>query len=174
MLYKDEGMMRISSDFNKNNYSPNFKKVIMSPVPEKWDQRVLNSVLNSKTIMNIVKEDEKLGETTQIRYYKYISPRYLEIPANDDVYLNVKGKSGEVSLSSHSSYKFIPGSVFENKPEREVSHGPKDISEDLANKINKIDHNHNNSEDLPVNTMDYLKKIASKIIYEPEVPVEPY
>ena len=167
--------MRISNNISisqNNSGKPYFKAVIMSPVPEKWDQRVLKSVLNSKTILDIVKTNEKLGKDSQLRYYKSTGPRYPESPASDDVYLNVSGEVGKVSLSSHSTYKFIPGSFFENRPERVVIHGPKDIGLDLANQIDAIDHRQPN--DPAPNTMDYLKKIASKILYEPEVPVEPY
>ncbi len=167
--------MRISNDIS-NNYKignrTNFNAIIMSPKPEAWDQRVLRSVLNSKTIASIIKENEKIGENTEVRFYKYSAPRYPESPASDDIYLNVNGKSGKVALSSHSTYKFIPGSFFENKKAKEVIHGPADITEDLVNQIDAIDHR-SPSEPAP-NTIEYLKTLASEIIYEPAVEVNPY
>lgn len=162
--------MRISNDINRTN--TNFKAIIMSPKPEAWDQRVLRSVLNSKTILGIIKENEKIGENTELRFYRYTAPRYPESPASDDIYLNVNGKSGKVALSSHSTYKFIPGSFFENRKAKEVIHGPQDIAEDLVNQIDAIDHKA--PSDPSPNGIDYLKKIASEIIYEPAVEVNPY
>lgn len=167
--------MRISNNINNThntNNRPNFNAIIMSPKPEAWDQRVLRSVLNSKTITSIIKENEKIGENTELRFYKYSAPRYPESPASDDIYLNVNGKSGKVALSSHSTYKFIPGSFFENKKAKEVIHGPADIADDLVNQIDAIDHRSKN--DPAPNGIDYLKTLASEIIYEPAVEVNPY
>lgn len=163
--------MRVSNNLQTKN-NTHFGVVRMSPVPEKWDQRVLRAVLNSDTITDIIKANEKIGKETELRYHKYNSPRYPEIPSSDDVYFRVKGEKGEVSLSSHATYKYIPGSFFENKKEKEVQHGPKDIVMDLVNQINQIDHR---TIDSPcTKTFEYLKSIASKIIYEPEVKVDPY
>lgn len=163
-------VMHISNVQPNINSKTNFSSVVMSPHPEKWDQRVLRAVLNSKTVEDIVVENNKIGKDTQIRYYKHTSKHYPEIPAPDDVYLSVKGEKGEIFLSSHSTYKFLPSSFLENSHEKDVYHGPKDIGKDLTNQIRAIDHR--TSEDPNPHALDYLKKIATEIIYEPTVKIE--
>ena len=166
--------MRISNNFQVNNYNknPNFQRVIMSPHPEHWDQRVLRAALNSNTVSDIILENSKIGKDTQIRYFRHDSKHYEGIPAPHDVYFTVKGEKGDIFLSSHSTYKFIPGSFFENKEPKDVYHGPLDIGKDLVNQIKAIDHRQEgeaNSKNL-----DYLKKIGVEVVYEPAVKIEPY
>ena len=46
-------------DIRNSSLNTNFKAVRLSPAPDQWNQRVLNSVLRSNFIRNIVKEDAK-------------------------------------------------------------------------------------------------------------------
>lgn len=166
--------MRITNNFQSNygQHGVGFNAIRMSPHPEKWDQRVLRAVLNSETIESIIKENEKIGKDTEVRYFYYKSSRTPEIPAPDDVYLTVKGEKGDIFLSSHSTFKFIPEDFYENKRQSEVHHGPKDIKKDLREQIRAIDHK--TSETEGSHSLDYFKNLAAKIIYEPPVKVEPY
>ena len=165
--------MKVSNNFHNNIYkSPNFGRIVMSPHPEKWDQRVLRAVLNSNTISDIILENEKIGKDTQIRYFRHDSKHYEGIPAPHDVYLTVKGDKGDIFLSSHSTYKFIPGSFFENTEAKDVYHGPLDIGKDLVEQIRAMDHQAGN--DFTSRSLAYFKKIGADIVYENPVEIKPY
>lgn len=168
--------MQISNNFtgytnNKVNFGVG-GTIRMSPKPEKWDQRVLRAVLNSETIADIIRENEKIGKDIEVRYYHNKAPRYAEIPSPEDAYLTVKGTKGDIFLSSHSTYKFIPEDFYEGKRMSEVQHGPKDVVKDLTEQIRRLDHKTGETQGL--NSFNYFRNLASKIVYEDAVKVEAY
>ena len=153
----------------KGNYGINsFKAVKLSPRPEDWDQKVLSAVLNSEKINNIVKKDAKNGVDTSIDFYTVYDPPYPECPAHRNAFLNVKGGEDAISLETRSYYWFIPGHFLRSPIEIQV--GPEDIYGNLTNKIKKLDDNPEKPSH--EKTLDDLRKIASKIIYEDAKPIE--
>ncbi len=117
---------------NRNNVS--FQALKLQP--KQWPENVLNSVLESKTIQNIIRNDAKNGkDTTMVLSYDQKPFRSYVI----------------AELNINNSLK-LSGSA--------TTYGA-DVSEALANTIRKLDYKGNLAENL-----EKIKKIAGAIIYE--------
>ncbi|HIS37672.1 TPA: hypothetical protein IAC10_13790 [Candidatus Scatousia excrementigallinarum] len=117
---------------NRNNVS--FQALKLQP--KQWPENVLNSVLESKTIQNIIRNDAKNGkDTTMVLNYDQKPFRSYVIAE-----LNI---NNSLKLSGSAS-----------------TYGA-DVSEALANTIRKLDYKGNLAENL-----EKIKKIAGAIIYE--------
>ena len=117
---------------NRNNV--NFQALKLQP--KQWPENVLNSVLESKTIQNIIRNDAKNGkDTTMVLNYDQKPFRSYVI----------------AELNINNSLK-LSGSA--------TTYGA-DVSEALANTIRKLDYKGNLAENL-----EKIKKIAGAIIYE--------
>lgn len=118
--------------YNRNNVS--FQALKLQP--KQWPENVLNSVLESKTIQNIIRNDAKNGkDTTMVLSYDQKPFRSYVIAE-----LNI---NNSLKLSGSAS-----------------TYGA-DVSEALANTIRKLDYKGNLAENL-----EKIKKIAGEIIYE--------
>ena len=154
-------------DIRNSSLNTNFKAVRLSPAPDQWNQRVLNSVLRSNFIRDIVKEDAKNGKDTFITFTKNIDPPMPECPAHRDYMLSIKGEKNDIELGSHSTYWFVPGGFF-RKPQ-EIKTGPENLGEDMAKQIQRLEPK-DAVKPHKYHTLNDLKKIAKEIIFEPEKP----
>lgn len=148
---------------NSKPYSNNFKALRISPDPEQWNQQVLNSVINSKFVNNIIKEDKKNEKDTFISFAEHYDPAYPDYTRYNHMFFNIKGDNKDITLGSHSTYRFETAEFL--RKAREIKTGPDNLGKDLASQIKKLD----NPNDKSINeykTLEGLKKFVGNVIIE--------
>ena len=151
----------------QNNVSTtNFKAVKMSPAPDQWNQRVLNAVLKSEFVNNIVKEDAKNGRDTFLSYAEHFDPAYPDYTRYNHMFVNIAGNNKDITLGSHSTYRFESPELFRRA--KEIKTGPEKLDVDLAEQITNLDPPDVRNKKVPISksTIEYLRKLAGGIIYE--------
>ena len=118
-----------------NQHDTGFQAVIIKPTPQLWSQKVLNSVLESKHIRKIIKNNEKQGKDTFLKYNENLNFSSFTLESETD----------NIRLYAGDSIKRL------------------DHENMLIKKIKEMDNPHHKTE-LEIN-LENLKKIASNIIY---------
>lgn len=148
---------------NTRPYSNNFKALRISPDPEQWNQQVLNSVINSKFVNNIIAEDKKNERDTFISFAKHYDPAYPDYTRYNHMFVNIKGDNKDITLGSHSTYRFETAQFLRRA--REVKTGPDNLGKDLARQIKNLDDPSDNTV-LGNRTLEAFKKFAGEVIIE--------
>lgn len=131
---------------NSTTSSPSFTAVRFSPKNLKeWNMTILEDVLDSHYIQNIIRKNEAAGKDT-----------FLKFSDNKpSIYDSFKERTISFAVSNGDDYQLTA-----------VSNGPcyqgYRICSDLSNQIKKYDIKEPSLED----KLENLKKIASSVIYE--------
>ena len=104
------------------------------PDIENWDLNVLNAILDSKRIMNIITEDAKIGFRTII---KYEAIRHSAPDGYNSRVCTIKGSNDEIILEAVEKFEYIAGNEF--SPPKMVNSGTKNLEEELVRKIRELD-----------------------------------
>ena len=148
---------------NTRPYSNNFKALRISPDPEQWNQQVLNAVINSKFVNNIIQADKQNERDTFISFAEHYDPAYPDYTRYNHMFFNIKGDNKDITLGSHSTYRFETGDFFRRA--REIKTGPDNLGKDLAGQIKKLD-NPEDKTTMGYRTLEMLKRFAGKVIIE--------
>lgn len=148
-------------NFNSNYNSPQFTAVTIKPHPNKWNKDVLKSALNSSTIIDNIRTNEKNGVDTTLKFMEntvYCPKNSLSASNMDFI---VSGGNSRLALHSENCsaiYSSFDMPMF-------ISKGPENLGEDVAKQIESLSETNDNK------TIDEglkrLKEIASDVIYEP-------
>ena len=152
-------------------YSNNFKALRISPDPEQWNQQVLNSVINSKFVNNVIKEDMKNERDTFISFAEHYDPAYPDYTRYNHMFFNIRGDGKDITLGSHSTYRFETGDFLRRA--REIKTGPDNLGKDLAGQIKRLD-NPNNDKNIEYKTLQGLKKFVGDVIIEKQKDYEKF
>lgn len=149
-------------------HSPNnsFKAVRLSPAPDKWNQQVLNSVLKSKFVKDIIKEDVKNERDTFISFAEHFDPAYPDYTRYNHMFFNITGNNKDITLGSHSTYRYESAQFL--KRAKIIKTGPDDLGRDLATQISNLDSPEvkNVKEPIINNTLKGLKRLAGGLVIE--------
>lgn len=153
-------------DIKNVSSSNSFKAVRISPAPENWNQQVLNSVLKSQFIRNIIKNDLKNERDTFLSFAEHVDPAYPDYKRYNHMFFNVVGDNKDITLGSHESILFESAKLF--KKARLIKSGSKDRAKDLAFQISNLDtpEQKNIKEPIYKSTLNGLKKLAGELIVE--------
>ncbi len=153
-------------DIKNNSFNTNFKAVRISPAPDQWNQRVLNSVLRSNFIRDIVKEDAKNDRDTFISFAEHFDPAYPDYTRYNHMFVNVTGNNKDITLGSHSTYRYESAQFL--KRAKIIKTGPDRLDTDLASQIDNLDppEKRNAKEPISKVTLESLRKLANGIIIE--------
>ena len=108
----------------------NFNSIYLKPHSKLWNNRVLNSVIKSKTINNIIKDNEAHGLDTFIEYRK------TESDLASSVLLNIKSPKNNLTLESNNKV-IIKNNIQKGKIA--YIEGPLHIIDDLVKQIKHLD-----------------------------------
>jgi hypothetical protein len=149
-----------------NNYTSNynFKAVRISPEPEKWNQRVLNSVLKSNFVKNIITEDSKNERDTIMSFAEHYDPAYPDYTRYNHMFFNIKGNNKDVTLGSHSTYRFESAQFL--KRAKTIKTGPENLGKDLSEQIEHLDPPEIRNKEQKSLTIEELRKLCKKIIID--------
>lgn len=153
-------------DIRTHSSNNAFKAVRLSPAPDKWNQQVLNSVLKSHFVKDIVKEDVKNERDTYISFAEHFDPAYPDYTRYNHMFFNITGNNKDITLGSHSTYRYESAQFL--KKAKIIKTGPDDLGKDLANQISNLDSPEIKLEKEPIinQTLKGLKKLANEIIIE--------
>lgn len=147
-----------------NPYNNSFKAVRISPEPDMWNQQVLNAVLNSKFIGNIIKEDVKNERDTFINFAEHYDPAYPDYTRYNHMFFNIKGDNKDITLGSHSTLRFESAQFLRRA--REIKTGPDNLGKDLSAQIKNLDAPSTTEQTKELQTLEKLKKFAGGLIFE--------
>lgn len=153
-------------DIRTSSPSNNFKAVRISPAPNEWNQKVLNSVLKSNFVRDIVKEDAKNERDTFISFAEHFDPAYPDYTRYNHMFFNITGNNKDITLGSHSTYRYESAQFL--KRAKEIKTGPDDLGSDLAEQISNLDTPElkNKKEPIINQTLNGLKRLAGGMVIE--------
>ena len=108
----------------------NFNSIYLKPHSKLWNNRILNSVVKSKTISNIIRDNEANGVDTFIEYRK------TESDLASSVLLNIKSPKNNLTLESNNKV-IIKNNIQKGKIA--YTEGPLHIIDDLVKQIKHLD-----------------------------------
>lgn len=153
-------------DIRTSSPSYNFKAVRISPAPDQWNQQVLNAVLKSHFVKDIVKEDVKNERDTFISFAEHFDPAYPDYTRYNHMFINITGDNKDITLGSHSTYRYESAQFL--KRAKIIKTGPDDLGKDLASQIANLDtpELQNKKEPIINQTLKGLQRLAGKIKIE--------
>ncbi len=153
-------------DIRQSSLSSNFKAVRISPAPDKWNQKVLNSVLKSNFVRDIVKEDAAHERDTFLSFAEHYDPAYPDYTRYNHMFFNVTGNNKDITLGAHSTYRYESAQFLRRA--KEIKTGSKSLERDLAAQISNLDSPETQKADVPIinRTLESLRKLAGEIIIE--------
>ena len=129
------------------------------PDIENWDLDVLNAILDSKRIMNIITEDAKIGFRTIIRYEAI---RQAGLDGYNSRVCTIQGSRDKIVLEAVEKFEYIAGNEF--SPPKMISSGTKDLEEELVRKIRELDIPEKVTIGLVRMKLEKLQNITGKIL----------
>lgn len=153
-------------DIRTNSPSSSFKSIRISPAPTEWNQQVLNAVLRSNFVKDIVREDAKKERDTFISFAEHFDPAYPDYTRYNHMFFNITGNNKDITLGSHSTYRYESAQFL--KRAKEIKTGPDDLGKDLASQISNLDAPNVKNEKEPIinQTLKHLKRLAGGLIVE--------
>lgn len=108
----------------------NFNSIYLKPHSKLWNNRILNSVVKSKTISNIIRDNEANGVDTFIEYCR------TESDLASSVMLNIRSQKNNLTLESNNRV-VTKKSIWDGKIT--YTEGPLQIIDDLVKQIKHLD-----------------------------------
>lgn len=108
----------------------NFNSIYLKPHSKLWNNKLLNSVVKSQTINNMIKDNEMNGVDTFIEYSK------TESDLASSVMLNIKSQKNNLTLKSNNKV-IIKNNIRRGKIA--YTEGPLHIIDDLVKQIKHLD-----------------------------------
>lgn len=153
-------------DIRTSSPNNNFKAVRISPAPDQWNQQVLNSVLKSHFVKDIIKADVKNERDTFISFAEHFDPAYPDYTRYNHMFFNITGNNKDITLGSHSTYRYESAQFL--KRAKIIKTGPDDLGKDLASQITNLDtpELQNKKEPIINQTLKGLQRLAGEIKIE--------
>lgn len=152
-------------DIRINSPSNSFKAVRISPAPDKWNQKVLNSVLKSNFVRDIVREDAAHERDTFLSFAEHYDPAYPDYTRYNHMFFNITGNNKDITLGAHSTYRYESAQFL--KRAKVIKTGSENLENDLSAQISNLDGQKKNPDEPIINkTFESLRKLAGEIIIE--------
>lgn len=152
-------------DIRINSPSNSFKAVRISPAPDKWNQKVLNSVLKSNFVRDIVREDAAHERDTFLSFAEHYDPAYPDYTRYNHMFFNITGNNKDITLGAHSTYRYESAQFL--KRAKVIKTGSENLENDLSAQISNLDDQKKNPDEPIINkTFESLRKLAGEIIIE--------